>query len=284
VSVQPGFEVAHFDPLAGCPADVRERAARIRLACFDVDGTLTDGRLYLDASGGETKAFHVRDGQGLALLRRAGIAVAFVTARPGAVAARRAAELGAECHAEVGDKLAFVQALALERNLRMAEVAFMGDDLADLAAMRGAGLAAAPADAHPLALGRRLLLHIADVMHSGEALPVVRPDASVSDALVEMSRKRLGMTAVVDDDGRLLGLYTDGDLRRSLDDAAIDLRSARIDRLMTRTPKVIGSDALAVEAARMMEAHKINALLVVDDALRVVGALNIHDLLRARVV
>ncbi len=148
----PGIDGSGFDPLAGCPDDVRERAAWIRLACFDVDGTLTDGRLYLDASGGETKAFHVRDGQGLALLRRAGIAVAFVTARPGAVAARRAAELGAECHAEVGDKLAFVQALALERNLRMAEVAFMGDDLADLAAMREAGLAAAPADAHPLAL------------------------------------------------------------------------------------------------------------------------------------
>lgn len=148
----PGIDGPGFDPLAGCPADVRERAALVRLACFDVDGTLTDGRLYLDANGGEAKAFHVRDGQGLALLRRAGIAVAFVTARPGAVAARRAAELGAECHAEIGDKLAFVQALALERNLRMAEVSFMGDDLADLAAMRGAGLAAAPADAHPLAL------------------------------------------------------------------------------------------------------------------------------------
>jgi 3-deoxy-D-manno-octulosonate 8-phosphate phosphatase (KDO 8-P phosphatase) len=141
-----------FDPLADCPAGVRERAARIRLACFDVDGTLTDGRLLLDAAGGETKAFSIRDGQGLALLRRAGIAVAFVTARPGAVAARRAAELGAECHAEVADKLAFVQALALERNLRMDEVAFMGDDLADIGVMRAAGLAAAPADAHPFAL------------------------------------------------------------------------------------------------------------------------------------
>jgi arabinose-5-phosphate isomerase len=89
---------------------------------------------------------------------------------------------------------------------------------------------------------------------------------------------------VVDDDGRLLGLYTDGDLRRTLDDAAIDLRATRIAEVMTRTPKSIGSDALAVEAAQMMEAHKINALLVVDGDGRVVGALNIHDLLRARVV
>ena len=112
----------------------------------------------------------------------------------------------------------------------------------------------------------------------------MRADASLSEALLEMSRKRLGITAVVDDDGRMLGLYTDGDLRRTLDDAAIDLRSTRIDAVMTRTPKSIGSDALAVEAARMMEDHKINALLVVDAEGRVVGALNIHDLLRARVV
>jgi arabinose-5-phosphate isomerase len=92
------------------------------------------------------------------------------------------------------------------------------------------------------------------------------------------------MSAVVDADGRLLGLYTDGDLRRTLDDAAIDMRSTPISVVMTRTPKTIGPDALAVEAAQLMEAHKINALLVVDEDQRVVGALNIHDLLRARVV
>ncbi|HEU4991844.1 MAG TPA: KpsF/GutQ family sugar-phosphate isomerase [Luteimonas sp.] len=161
----------------------------------------------------------------------------------------------------------------------------LGDALA-VALLEARGFTADDfARSHPAgSLGRRLLLHITDVMHAGDEVPRVRADATLSEALVEMSRKRLGMTAVVDDDGRLLGLYTDGDLRRSLDDAAVDLRSARIDRLMTRTPKVIGSDALAVEAARMMEAHKINALLVVDGERRVVGALNIHDLLRARVV
>jgi arabinose-5-phosphate isomerase len=89
---------------------------------------------------------------------------------------------------------------------------------------------------------------------------------------------------VVDDANGLLGLYTDGDLRRTLDDATIDLRNTRIDAVMTRTPKTIGSDALAVEAAKLMETHQINALLVLDDAGCVVGALNIHDLLRARVV
>ena len=121
-------------------------------------------------------------------------------------------------------------------------------------------------------------------MHSGDSVPRVGADASVSEALVEMSRKRLGMTAVVDADDRLLGLYTDGDLRRTLDDDRLDLRNTRIVEVMTRSPKTIGSDAMAVEAAQLMEAHKISGLLVVDDEGRVVGALNIHDLLRARVV
>ncbi|MFL6593653.1 MAG: KpsF/GutQ family sugar-phosphate isomerase [Luteimonas sp.] len=161
----------------------------------------------------------------------------------------------------------------------------LGDALA-VALLEARGFTADDfARSHPAgALGRRLLLHITDVMHAGDDVPRVRADATLSEALVEMSRKRLGMTAIVDDANRLLGLYTDGDLRRTLDDAAIDLRSTRIDAVMTRTPKTIGSDALAVEAAQLMEAHQINALLVLDDARRVVGALNIHDLLRARVV
>ena len=161
----------------------------------------------------------------------------------------------------------------------------MGDALA-VALLEARGFTADDfARSHPAgALGRRLLLHITDVMHGGDDVPRVGPDASVSEALVEMSRKRLGMTAVVDADGRLLGLYTDGDLRRSLDDDAVDLRATRIADVMTRGPKTIDADALAVEAAQLMEAHKINALLVVDGDQRVVGALNIHDLLRARVV
>ena len=141
------------------------------------------------------------------------------------------------------------------------------------------------ARSHPAgALGRRLLLHITDVMHIGTEVPKVGPDATISEALVEISGKRLGMTAVVDGEDRLLGLYTDGDLRRSLDDADIDLRHTRIDAVMTQAPKTIDAEALAVEAAQLMEAHKINALLVTDRGGRVVGALNIHDLLRARVV
>ncbi|HEY0332477.1 MAG TPA: KpsF/GutQ family sugar-phosphate isomerase [Stenotrophomonas sp.] len=140
------------------------------------------------------------------------------------------------------------------------------------------------ARSHPAgSLGRRLLLHITDIMHGGAELPSVGEDASVSEALMEMSRKRLGMTAVVDGQGRLIGLFTDGDLRRALD-SELDVRSARISEVMTRHPKTIGADQLAAEAARLMEAHKINGLVVVDDQQRAVGALNIHDLLRAKVV
>jgi arabinose-5-phosphate isomerase len=141
------------------------------------------------------------------------------------------------------------------------------------------------ARSHPAgSLGRRLLLHISDVMHAGDDVPRVGEDATATEALVEMSRKRLGMTAVVDAAGVLLGIFTDGDLRRALDDAQLDLRSTPVRTLMARSPKTIGAHQLAVEAAHLMEEFKINALVVVDEQRRVVGALNIHDLLRARVV
>jgi arabinose-5-phosphate isomerase len=140
------------------------------------------------------------------------------------------------------------------------------------------------ARSHPAGmLGRRLLLHIADIMHGGDKIPLTGADATLSDALVEMTRKGLGMTAIVDADQHLLGIFTDGDLRRAVDNNNIDLRTTPVTSLMTVNPKTIAPDKLAIEAARLMEAHKIHALLVVDEG-RVVGALNIHDLLRARVV
>jgi len=121
-------------------------------------------------------------------------------------------------------------------------------------------------------------------MHTGEQVPAVGAAASMSEALFEMTRKGLGMTAILDTEGRLAGVFTDGDLRRAVDDGDVDLRTTPVTRLMTAQPKTIGADKLAVEAAQLMEAHKIHALLVVDADNRVVGALNIHDLLRARVV
>jgi 3-deoxy-D-manno-octulosonate 8-phosphate phosphatase (KDO 8-P phosphatase) len=140
---------AMYSHLNDFPADVRERASRIRLACFDVDGTLTDGRLIIDAEGNESKSFHVVDGLGLKLLQRAGIAVAFVTARASAAAERRAAELGVESHTGVADKLACVRGIAERLGLALDQVSFMGDDLADLRVMLHVGLSVAPVQAHP---------------------------------------------------------------------------------------------------------------------------------------
>ncbi|WP_052101276.1 KdsC family phosphatase [Novilysobacter arseniciresistens] len=141
---------APHDSRNDCPAPVRERAARVRLACFDVDGTLTDGRLLFDTDGRELKAFHVHDGLGLVLLRKAGIEVAFITARASTIVEQRAAELGiTEVHTAVKDKLARVGEIAGRLGIGMDEVAFMGDDLPDLRVMLQVGLAAAPAGAHP---------------------------------------------------------------------------------------------------------------------------------------
>lgn len=161
----------------------------------------------------------------------------------------------------------------------------MGDALA-VALLEARGFTAEDfARSHPAgSLGRRLLLRIGDLMHTGATIPRVGPDASLADALVEMTRKGLGMTGIADDDDRLLGVFTDGDLRRTLDDAEIDLRDTPVRALMTTRAKTITPERLAVEAARMMEDHKIHALLVTDHDGRLVGALNIHDLLRARVV
>ena len=141
------------------------------------------------------------------------------------------------------------------------------------------------ARSHPAgSLGRQLLLKISDVMHSNGQIPAVGPDVTLTEALVEMTRKGLGMTAVVGADGALAGVFTDGDLRRAIDDDDIDLRRTRVTELMSTKPKTIRADKLAVEAAQLMETYKIHALLVVDTDERLIGALNIHDLFRARVV
>jgi arabinose-5-phosphate isomerase len=132
-------------------------------------------------------------------------------------------------------------------------------------------------------LGRRLLLHVEAVMHRGAEVPMVRPEDTLSAGLLEMSRKGLGMTAVADDEDRLLGVFTDGDLRRALD-RRIDVHVMRMEDVMTRQCRTIGPRALAVDAVVLMERHRINALVIVDSDQRVVGALNVHDLLRAGVM
>ena len=215
----------------------------------------------------------------LPALKRQGNTVIAMTGRPASTLAREG-----DIHLDVSVP-AEACPLALAPTSSTTASLAMGDALA-VALLEARGFTADDfARSHPAgALGRRLLLHITDVMHAGDDVPRVDVGATLSQALVEMSRKRLGMTTVVDADGRLIGLFTDGDLRRTLDDEHVDLRGTRIDAVMTRAPRTIDADALAVEAAQLMETHKINALLVVDGERRVVGALNIHDLLRARVV
>ena len=132
-------------------------------------------------------------------------------------------------------------------------------------------------------LGRRLLMHVRDVMREGADVPKVPPSAPLAEGLMEVTRKGLGMTAIVDADDRVLGVFTDGDLRRALDRAA-DLRTTRMDEVMTRHAKTVQPNTLAVEAVHLMETHRITSLVVVDANDILVGALNVHDLMRAGVV
>lgn len=160
----------------------------------------------------------------------------------------------------------------------------MGDALA-VALLDARGFGEADfARSHPGgALGRRLLTHVRDVMRSGPALPLVPPTASVPDALLEMSRGGMGMAIIADSNAHPAGIFTDGDLRRALA-GADDIRHAPLASLMTRNPRSIGPDALAAEAAELMERHRINQLLVVDTDGVLVGALNMHDLMQAKVI
>lgn len=215
----------------------------------------------------------------LPVIKRKGVPLIALTGKPGSTLARLA-----ELHLDVS-----VAEEACPLNLApttSTTVALAMGDALSIALIEARGFTAEDfAESHPAgALGRRLLVRIEDIMHRGEALPKVPASATVTEALVEMTRQRLGLTAVVDETDRVLGVFTDGDLRRAVDDEAIDLRSTPVTRLMTPGGKRISADRLAIEAARLMEQHAISALLVVDAEQRLVGAINFHDLLRARVV
>ena len=164
-------------------------------------------------------------------------------------------------------------ALALGDALALALLDARGFSVEDFARSHPGGL-----------LGRRLLTRVRDVMVAGSALPQVGIDATLAQAVVTMSGKGMGMTAVVDDAGRVAGIFTDGDLRRCLDRWR-DIASANVAEIMTRTPRTIGPDRLAIDCVDLMEAlPKVTVLLVTDDDRRLIGALHMHDLFRARVV
>ncbi|MBK8072426.1 MAG: KpsF/GutQ family sugar-phosphate isomerase [Ramlibacter sp.] len=132
-------------------------------------------------------------------------------------------------------------------------------------------------------LGRKLLTHLADVMRTGDAVPCVGPDAAFGELMREMSAKGLGASAIADADGTVLGIFTDGDLRRLIE-KGLDLRAMRARDVMSAQPRTIRRDVLAVEAAELMEQHRITSVLVVDEAGRLAGAVNSNDLMRAKVI
>ena len=160
----------------------------------------------------------------------------------------------------------------------------MGDALA-VAVLEARGFTRQDfARSHPGgALGRKLLLHVEDLMRTGTAVPRIAPDAPLSEGLMEMSAKGLGMTVVVDPEERILGVFTDGDLRRALD-RQIDVHATAMSTVMTAHARTIGPRELAAEAVHLMEVHRITALPVSDANGRLIGALNVHDLMRAGVV
>ncbi|MBK1680220.1 KpsF/GutQ family sugar-phosphate isomerase [Rhodocyclus tenuis] len=160
----------------------------------------------------------------------------------------------------------------------------LGDALA-VALLDARGFSATDfARSHPGgSLGRRLLTHVRDVMRAGEDVPAVVPEASVADAILEISRGGIGMTVIVSPQRQVLGIFTDGDLRRAFAQN-IDLRGLTIGEVMGARPRCIGPDKLAVEAVEMMEQFKINQVPVVDDAGALIGALNMHDLFKAKVI
>jgi arabinose-5-phosphate isomerase len=214
----------------------------------------------------------------LPLLKRLGVRIVAMTGNRVSTLARHA-----DAHIDVSvEKEACPLGLAPTSSTTAALV--MGDALA-ISLLETRGFTREDfARSHPAGqLGRRLLLHIRDIMHSGDAIPSVPEHASISQAIVEMTAKRLGMTAVLGPDGRVAGIYTDGDLRRTLD-TGLDPHKTAVSEAMTAGGKSISPDALAVEAMQLMQKHAIQGLLVIDQTGRLVGALNFQDLLRAGVV
>jgi len=212
------------------------------------------------------------------LLKRQGAKLVAMTGKPQSTLAREAdvhLYAGAEkeaCPLNLAPTASTTAALALGDALAVALMQAKGFTRDEFAASHPGGT-----------LGRKLLTHVRDVMRTGEDAPRVAHTATAMDGMLEVSRGRMGMTTVVDEHGRVVGIFTDGDLRRSLQ-KGVDLRSAPIADIMTRGPRTIAPDKLAAEAVQIMEHYKVNQLVVVDEDQRLLGALNMHDLFRAKVI
>jgi arabinose-5-phosphate isomerase len=239
----------------------------------DMGMIVTEDVVLALSNSGETEELLVL----IPFLKRLGVPLVTLTGNP---ASQLALAATVNLHVGVAEEAC---PLGLAPTASSTAALVMGDALA-IALLEARGFSAEDfALAHPGgSLGRRLLLKIRDISHKGAEIPTVHPDARLSDALLEMTRKGLGFTVVVGDLGEILGVFTDGDLRRALDREA-DIRHLPMREVMIQGCKTIDEDALAVEALQLMDRHKINALPVVV-AGRLVGVLNMHDLLRARIV
>ncbi|HEX6261175.1 MAG TPA: KpsF/GutQ family sugar-phosphate isomerase [Woeseiaceae bacterium] len=238
-------------------------------------GMITEQDLLLAVSySGETQEVVTI----LPLVKRMGARLLSLTGKPGSTLAR-----AADVHLNVAvDEEACP--LNLAPTASTTATLAMGDALA-VALLESRGFTAEDfARSHPSgSLGKRLIMRVSDVMHTGDAIPAVGEHVNLSGGLVEMSRKGLGMTAIVDDANCILGIFTDGDLRRALD-SNIDVHKTKMSGVMHRDCKTIPPDVLAAEAVRLMEEYKITGLLVADPNRRLVGALNVHDLFRAGIM
>jgi len=214
----------------------------------------------------------------LPLIKRMGARLISMTGKPQSTLAR-----AADVHLDVSvDEEACP--LNLAPTASTTATLAMGDALA-VALLELRGFTAEDfALSHPSgSLGKRLLLRVGDIMHTDDEVPAVSPETRLSQGLVEMTRKGLGMTAIVDDRSRVLGIFTDGDLRRALD-SGVDVHTTPMRDVMHVNCKVAEADILAAEAVHLLEEHKITGLLIVDGERRLIGALNIHDLFRAGVM
>jgi arabinose-5-phosphate isomerase len=235
--------------------------------------TSQDVMIALSNSGESTELLAI-----VPLIKRQGARLVAVTGNPRSALAKEAdvhldAGVAEEaCPLGLAPTASTTAALALGDALAVALLETRGFGAEDFARSHPGGT-----------LGRRLLTHVSDVMRTGEAVPAVPHTALLPQAILEMSRKGMGMTAVVEPDGRVAGIFTDGDLRRTLEQP-IDVRTLPIDRAMSAHPRTIRPDRLAVEAVKLMEDHRISQVLVVDQDCRLVGALNMHDLFRAKVL
>jgi arabinose-5-phosphate isomerase len=214
----------------------------------------------------------------LPVIKRLGVTLLAMTGRPGSSLARHAdivldcAVAHEACPLNLAPTASTTAQMALGDALAVVLLELRGFKAEDFARSHPGG-----------ALGRKLLTHLRDVMRAGDAVPRVGPEATFGELMSEMSAKGLGATAVVDAAGHLLGVFTDGDLRRKIE-AGVDLRALNAQALMTPAPRSIRDDVLAAEAVSHMEAHRINTLLVTDAAGLLVGAVNTNDLMRAKVI